>query len=405
MIPVSASPHCPRGWRKFHKYAAIIAGEQNGQSRGNSLYCSVLKNAVMKIKFLLFCAAVLMAAEALAQTVIGPEGVSVMFLDESKLSIRDMRLCAITDSSVFSDGGGLRVRYQYSGSEMADSSSRREGGIIRLDYAGGKSVQIDESLRQRGYNYMRSTGMMPRPAKAGTAPKNATATVLAATDGQKESKTVADTTGVAGAKEDTAAVTQAEPKKETVAKTVTNLFLSLVTDYASNSLKVICGDYFDINHPIQYADEAAIQWELLDETAEIGGYLCNAAMAEFRGRAWKAWFTTEIAVPAGPWKLHGLPGLILKAEDSEGLFSFNCLSVSQIEEPFYEYDYGKPQDLKNLATWLRYQENCYVRPYSSYARGREGARVIARNSGTGERVTLDENNWTTPYAYPIEALE
>ncbi|MBU3814175.1 MAG: GLPGLI family protein, partial [Candidatus Bacteroides intestinipullorum] len=42
---------------------------------------------------------------------------------------------------------------------------------------------------------------------------------------------------------------------------------------------------------------------------------------------WTVWFTPDIPVSEGPWKLHGLPGLILQAEDSEHWFSFACIEI------------------------------------------------------------------------------
>lgn len=60
----------------------------------------------------------------------------------------------------------------------------------------------------------------------------------------------------------------------------------------------------------------AIDWEISDSTKMIGNYLCIAATAEFRGRNYRAWFTPEIALPLGPWKLQGLPGMILEAYDT-----------------------------------------------------------------------------------------
>ena len=45
-----------------------------------------------------------------------------------------------------------------------------------------------------------------------------------------------------------------------------------------------------------------------------------------------AWYTMDIPVSDGPWKLHGLPGLILKAEDSRGHFSFICTGLEQCRD-------------------------------------------------------------------------
>jgi GLPGLI family protein len=63
----------------------------------------------------------------------------------------------------------------------------------------------------------------------------------------------------------------------------------------------------------------------------IVGYRCQAAETNFRGRVWKAWFAADIPVSDGPWKLFGLPGLILKAEDETGEFSFTCIRIERQE--------------------------------------------------------------------------
>ncbi len=63
-------------------------------------------------------------------------------------------------------------------------------------------------------------------------------------------------------------------------------------------------------------------WEMLDGDTIIGGYACQKARMNYRGHKWTAWYAPEIAVSDGPWKLCGLPGLILEAMDAEGDFRF-----------------------------------------------------------------------------------
>ena len=48
-----------------------------------------------------------------------------------------------------------------------------------------------------------------------------------------------------------------------------------------------------------------IEWEVGDSTKTILGYECFEATADFHGRKWSVWFTPEIPIVAGPWKLSG----------------------------------------------------------------------------------------------------
>ncbi|MDE5585889.1 MAG: GLPGLI family protein [Muribaculaceae bacterium] len=70
-------------------------------------------------------------------------------------------------------------------------------------------------------------------------------------------------------------------------------------------------------------------WEETDETADICGYPCRKATGEYGGRKWQAWYTEDIPVPFGPWKISGLPGLVLKAADESGNHSFEAIAFRQ----------------------------------------------------------------------------
>lgn len=70
-----------------------------------------------------------------------------------------------------------------------------------------------------------------------------------------------------------------------------------------------------------------INWQIKSDTKKIGKYTVNKAIGEFRGREYTVWFTYEIPLPIGPWKLKGLPGAILEAVDKEGLFQVKFVSI------------------------------------------------------------------------------
>lgn len=79
-----------------------------------------------------------------------------------------------------------------------------------------------------------------------------------------------------------------------------------------------------------------IDWNLTEETDTFAGYQVNAAVGSYGGREWKVWFTEEIPVPFGPWKLVGLPGLVLKAQDSENIHEFKLISFTKSSVPMVQ---------------------------------------------------------------------
>jgi GLPGLI family protein len=60
-----------------------------------------------------------------------------------------------------------------------------------------------------------------------------------------------------------------------------------------------------------------IAWQLIDSFRTIAGFSCQKATGYFRGRLYIAWFASLISVTHGPWKLGGLPGLIMEAYDEK----------------------------------------------------------------------------------------
>ena len=94
-------------------------------------------------------------------------------------------------------------------------------------------------------------------------------------------------------------------------------------------------------------------WTIIDDsTKNVLGYECIMATANYHGRHWTAWFTPEIPVDAGPWKLLGLPGLILEASDSTGHHHFTANGIQSVNmniPPVYEpYSYEKTTRKKFL---------------------------------------------------------
>ena len=82
-----------------------------------------------------------------------------------------------------------------------------------------------------------------------------------------------------------------------------------------------------------YDEDRPMEWKILAETATIGDYKTQKAETQFAGRTWYAWFATDIPIQDGPYKFAGLPGLIVKAEDAKGDYSFDLKETKKIASP------------------------------------------------------------------------
>jgi GLPGLI family protein len=101
-----------------------------------------------------------------------------------------------------------------------------------------------------------------------------------------------------------------------------------------------------------------IDWQIKSRTKKIGKFTAQKAVGEFRGRSYTAWFTEEIPLPYGPWKLYGLPGLILEAEDSEKMFQVKFVSIKYPCENC-DVDVSKPtaKEEKTLKEYIEFRDN------------------------------------------------
>ena len=68
-----------------------------------------------------------------------------------------------------------------------------------------------------------------------------------------------------------------------------------------------------------------IDWKITSDKDKVLGYQVQKATANMNGRRWVAWFAPEIPVQDGPYDFYGLPGLIVKIEDSKGDHSFTLV--------------------------------------------------------------------------------
>jgi len=74
----------------------------------------------------------------------------------------------------------------------------------------------------------------------------------------------------------------------------------------------------------------SIDWKISGDTQTFGGLHCQKATGYFKGRTYTAWFCPDLPLHVGPWKLNGLPGVILEAYDAKKDVQFMFDGVEKV---------------------------------------------------------------------------
>lgn len=179
-------------------------------------------------------------------------------------------------------------------------------------------------------------------------------------------------------------------------KLSTGEFMTIYKNYPAGRLthtEKICQDWF------RYEEEMpSFEWELTDSVAEVLGYECQSARCRFRGREWTVFYTEEIPLMDGPWKFHGLPGLIMKASDGKGYYTFECIGIkSKADRPItlYKVPFNTTDRMEYYDAKHRYEIN----PYAYYEATTGGSVTVTDESGNPQLDAYD------PIELPYDYLE
>lgn len=135
-----------------------------------------------------------------------------------------------------------------------------------------------------------------------------------------------------------------------------------------------------------YEEDRKMDWKILPETVKIGEYEAQKAETTFAGRKWYAWFTQDIPFQDGPYKFKGLPGLIVKLEDSNGDYSFDLQQSKKISEfPNFDNRGGNPIKVKRID--FEKQEKLYRKDPVSFVTNSfsQGMPAPPQSMGGGNR--------------------
>ncbi|WP_171596621.1 GLPGLI family protein [Marinifilum caeruleilacunae] len=96
--------------------------------------------------------------------------------------------------------------------------------------------------------------------------------------------------------------------------------------------KLVCFDRV-FNDKYEYEEDMnSLNWKIEMDTDSIAGMECQKATTKYAGRDYIAWFTKEVPVNEGPYKFHGLPGLIVMVGDTKNHYVFKLKSISKTKK-------------------------------------------------------------------------
>lgn len=104
-----------------------------------------------------------------------------------------------------------------------------------------------------------------------------------------------------------------------------------------------------------HEDAAKLNWNTnFKETREISKFICNKATINYRGRHYIAWFTTDLPIPAGPWKFRGLPGLIIEIYEETYKYEWFVTKITKdgsIGETYQKFlnNFKQEKKFKNIS--------------------------------------------------------
>ena len=111
------------------------------------------------------------------------------------------------------------------------------------------------------------------------------------------------------------------------------------------------------NDRYKVLDNRKSVWKILPDKQKLGEFETQKAETKMFGRKWTAWFATEIPIQDGPYKFHGLPGLIVKIEDEAKYHSFELKGISKyVENNKLQIDDERNYEKEILIDHLKYKK-------------------------------------------------
>lgn len=162
-------------------------------------------------------------------------------------------------------------------------------------------------------------------------------------------------------------------------------------DFKINLINQIWPDFYN------QTDDRKIKWKILPNKEKIGKWDCQKATTYFGGRQWTAWFASSIPIQDGPYKFHGLPGLIIKVSNQNETLVFELKGIHNIQKQNLDEDFEKETNSMPVS----YSQ--YVKLYKNYLKDPiAGLRKVYQEKSFEMR---DESGNVIPQAQVLKDYE
>jgi len=164
------------------------------------------------------------------------------------------------------------------------------------------------------------------------------------------------------------------------------------------------------NTVLQLQTNDTQKWNLSQEKKNVKNLSLQKAITTWGGRNWTAWFAEEIPFQEGPYKFHGLPGLIVEIYDDKKNYHFELVRSEKIKEEENQF-IEMSEKLGIPITWEKYKTakiKYYESPVNFIKNSAENSEQLYLNDGTivnsknSKEIDEQLKNSIRKYNNPIE---
>lgn len=164
------------------------------------------------------------------------------------------------------------------------------------------------------------------------------------------------------------------------------------------------------NTVLQLQTNDTQKWNLSQEKKNVKNLSLQKAITTWGGRNWTAWFAEEIPFQEGPYKFHGLPGLIVEIYDDKKNYHFELVRSEKIKEEENQF-IEMSEKMGIPITWEKYKTaklKYYESPVNFIKNSAENSEQFYLNDGTivnsknSKEINEQLRNSIRKYNNPIE---